>query len=154
MPVRRSTAVVNARILLVNDNAHGLCARKKVLEELGHRIVTAAGGAEALDHFARHKFDLVVTDHKRPGMDGLELIGRLRKQAPNLPIVLVSASVGSMGLNEANTGADIVIPKSANEVAHLIRAVSRLLQSKPARKPAASEARQPQTKSAPKRKTV
>ncbi len=150
MPARHSDSLLHARILLVNDNAHGLSARKNVLEELGHRIFTAAGRVEALDQFVHHKFDLVVTDHKMPGLDGLELIGKLRKQAPDLPIILVSASVESMGFNEVNTGADVVIQKSANEVAHLIRAVNRVLRSKPAKKPATSERPSPHTK----RKTV
>lgn len=154
MSARRSASAVHARILLVNDNAHGLSARKKVLEELGHRIVTADGRTEALDQFARQKFDLVVTDHKKPGLDGLELIAHLRKLTAALPIILVSGRVDSMGLNETNTGADVVIQKSATEVSHLIRAVSRLLGRKPARKPAASEKRPSRTRHEPQRKTV
>ena len=74
----------------MDDNANGLAARKSVLEELGYRIVTSTSGADALEQFAAHKFDLVVTDYKMPRMDGLELIGRLRKSTPELPIVLVS----------------------------------------------------------------
>jgi CheY-like chemotaxis protein len=141
---------MHARILLVDDNAHGLSARKTVLEELGHRIGTAASGSEALEQFGRHKFDLVVTDYKMPRMDGLELIARLRKQAPDLPIILISGYVDSLGMSEDATGADVVIQKSANEVSHLMRSVSRLLRRKPARKPPTSEAPQPKVK----RKTV
>ena len=130
---------MHARILLVDDNAHGLSARKTVLEELGHRIGTASSGADALEQFGHHKYDLVVTDYKMPRMDGLELIVRLRKQAPDLPIILVSGYADSMGLSENNTGADVVIQKSANEVSHLVRSVARLLRRKPARKPPAAE---------------
>jgi len=130
----------HARILLVDDNANGLAARKSVLEELGYRIVTCTSGADALEQFASHKFDLVVTDYKMPRMDGLELISRLRKYTPDLPIVLVSGFVDSMGLNEESTGADVVIQKCANEVSHLVRAVNRLLRRKsPAKKPAAAQ---------------
>jgi CheY-like chemotaxis protein len=140
MPVRQTSTGIHARILLVDDNTHGLTARKTVLEELGHRISTASSGADALEQFASNKFDLVVTDYKMPRMDGMELISRLRKQAPNLPIILVSGFVDSMGLSEDNTRADVVIQKSANEVAHLVRSVNRLLRRKPAKKPAAAEA--------------
>jgi len=45
-----------------------------------------------------------------------------------------------LGLTESNTGADAVIQKSAHEVSHLLRAVSRLLRRKPARKGPAGEA--------------
>lgn len=137
MPVRKpSTPSLHAGILLVDDNANGLKARKTVLEELGYRIVTASGGDDALEKFGRQKFDLVVTDYKMPCMDGLELIVRLRQCAPELPIVLVSGFVDALGLNEQNTNADAVIQKSANEVSHLVRAVARLLRQK---KPAAGE---------------
>jgi two-component system response regulator HydG len=135
-----SPSTTRARILLVDDNANGLAARKSVLEELGYRIVTCTSGADALEQFADAKFDLVVTDYKMPRMDGLELIGRLRKSTPDLPIVLVSGYVDTLGMNEASTGADVVIQKSANEVSHLVRSVSRLLRRKsPAKKPVASQ---------------
>jgi CheY-like chemotaxis protein len=136
-----SSLSIRARILLVDDNANGLAARKSVLEELGYRIVTCTSGADALDQFASHKFDLVVTDYKMPRMDGLELIGRLRKHTPDLPIVLVSGYVDTLGMNEASTGADVVIQKSANEVSHLVRSVNRLLRRKaPPKKPAGAQA--------------
>jgi CheY-like chemotaxis protein len=141
MPPRNSSPSSYARILLVDDNAHGLAARKNVLEELGHHTVTASSGVEALEHLATQKFDLVVTDYKMPRMDGLELIVRLRKQTSDLPVILISGFVDALGLNEQNTGADIVIQKSANEVNHLVRAVARLLSRKPARKSTATEGR-------------
>ena len=142
-----SPSTTRARILLVDDNANGLAARKSVLEELGYRIVTCTSGADALEQFAALKFDLVVTDYKMPRMDGLELIGRLRKSTPELPIVLVSGYVDTLGLNEASTGADVVIQKSANEVSHLVRSVNRLLRRKlPAKKPAASQTAAPKAK--------
>jgi CheY-like chemotaxis protein len=118
------------RILLVDDNVGGSTARKTVLEELGHKIHMATSGADALEQFSQHKFDLVVTDYKMPRMDGLELIVRLRKQQPEIRIVLVSGFVDTLGLNEAGTGADAVIQKSANEVTHLVRAVNRLMRRK------------------------
>jgi len=127
--------------LLVDDNLSGSAARKTVLEELGHKIHMSTSGADALEQFAQHKYDLVVTDYKMPRMDGLELIARLRKQQPEIRIVLVSGFVDTLGLNEATTGADAVIQKSANEVTHLVRAVNRLMRRKPAKKPAGVEAR-------------
>ena len=141
MSSRNSSSPTTARILLVDDNAHGLTARRAVLEELGHKIVTASNGADALELFSESKFELVVTDYKMPRMDGLELIKRLRKHTPDVPIVLVSGFVDALGLNEDNTGADAVVQKSSNEVTHLVRAVARLTTRKPARKTASSETR-------------
>lgn len=133
-------AIPAARILLVDDNKLGLIARKSVLEELGHRITTAGEGQEALERFACEKFDLVVTDYKMPRMNGLELIERIRKTAGGVPIILISGYVDGLGLTEANTGADAVIPKSAHEVPQLVRAVNRLLRrGAPKKKPAGSQ---------------
>lgn len=133
-PSNSSTS--GARILLVDDNANGLSARQSVLAELGHRITTASSGAEALEQFAHHKFDLVITDYRMPRMDGLELIAQLREKSPEMPVILISGYVDALGLSEATTGADVVIQKSANEVGHLVRSVGRLLRR---RKPPASE---------------
>ena len=143
MPLRKNSSMsarttAPSSILLVDDNKLGLCARKSVLEELGHRCATAANGVDALEQFNDSKFDLVVTDYKMPRMNGIELIARLRKQSPGLPVILISGFVDSLGLSEDNTGADVVIQKSNNEVAHLVRAVSRLLRK---RKPVQSQKR-------------
>ena len=129
------------RILLVDDNSLGLAARRSVLEELGHRVQTSGTPAEALELCGKHAFDVVVTDYKMPKMDGIEFIGRLRKLHPASAVILISGFTDTLGLTEANTGADVVIQKSNHEVTHLVRSVNRLLrrQPKPARKPAASQ---------------
>lgn len=137
MPLRSATSDITASILLVDDNANGLTVRKAVLAELGHQVVTATRGAQALELFAGQTFDLVVTDYKMPKMDGMELIGHLRELSPRLPIILVSGFVEALGLTEASTGADAVIQKNAHEVGNLTRAVNRLLRRK-MRKPPAS----------------
>ncbi len=76
MPVRKPAIPTLQLILLVDDNANGLKARKKVLEELGFEIVTASNGVDALAHFEPAKFHVIVTDYKMPRMDGLELIAQ------------------------------------------------------------------------------
>ena len=124
-----------ARILLVDDNRLGLIARKAVLEDAGHRITTALEGQEAFEHFSRGEFELVITDYKMPRMNGAEFILRIRKLDPNARVILLSGFVDPLGLTEQNTGADTVIEKSAREPAHLVRAVKRLLNRPPARKP-------------------
>jgi CheY-like chemotaxis protein len=118
------------RILLVDDNSLGLAARRSVLEELGHRVFTSGTAAEALDLCGKQSFDVVVTDYKMPKMNGVELIGRLRKLHPSISVILISGFTDTLGLDEASTGADIVLQKCNNEVAQLIRAVNRLLRKR------------------------
>ena len=85
-----------------------------------------------------------------PGMNGVELISKLRDVRPAIPIVLVSGMVDVLGLNEANTGADAVVAKNAFEVSHMVRAVTRLLgRQRTLRKPARSQA----TRSAVRKKS-
>lgn len=125
-------------ILLVDDNTLGLAARKSVLEELGHRVKTCRSAEEALAEFQQAQFDLVITDFKMPGMNGIELIRQIRALRPSVPVILISGYAEALGLTEASTGADAVIAKSANEVSHLTRAVSRLLRRRALAKPVAS----------------
>lgn len=129
------------RILIVDDNSLGLAARRSVLEELGHKVVTTTAPHEALELCGKQRFDVVVTDYKMPKMNGLEFISRLRKQHPSMLVILISGFTDTLGLNESNTGADIVLQKSAHEVTQLIRAVNRLLrkQAPPSKKPPASQ---------------
>jgi CheY-like chemotaxis protein len=130
------------RILLVDDNSLGLAARRSVLEELGHNVLTSGNAAEALELCGKHAFDVVVTDYKMPKMNGVELIVRLRKLHPATSVILISGFTDTLGLDEASTGADVVLQKSNNEVSQLIRAVNRLLrkQQQPPKKPSASQA--------------
>src|SRR5580693_5573250 len=129
------------RILLVDDNALGLAARRSVLEELGHKVMTSGTPHEALELCGKQRFDVVVTDYKMPKMNGVEFITRLRKSHPAVSIILISGFTDTLGLNEANTGADVVIQKSSHEVSHLVRSVNRLLKKlqQPTRKPPGSQ---------------
>jgi CheY-like chemotaxis protein len=128
-----------ATILLVDDNPHGLVARRTVMEELGYVVHTRLSGAEALELFASQPVDLVVTDFRMPNMEGVELIERLRQLRADLPIILLSGFVEPLGLTEKSTGADVVISKSAGEMGFLLRSVRRLLSRQPSRKTVESE---------------
>ena len=141
MPTSPSSSSLSGRILLLDDNSLGLSARRSVLEELGHNVMTSGAPLEALELCGRQRFDVVVTDYKMPKMNGVEFIARLRKQHPAMSVILISGFTDTLGLNEANTGADVVIQKSSNEVSHLVRSVNRLLRKgqQPVKKPAASQ---------------
>jgi CheY-like chemotaxis protein len=122
-----------ANILLVDDHKMGLAARRALLEEVGHAVVTAGNGLAALDAVEKQSFDLVVTDWRMPKMDGLELIRQLRAREFAAPIILISGFADFVGAEE-KSGADVVLHKTSHEVPQLLAAVKRLLQRKPARK--------------------
>jgi CheY-like chemotaxis protein len=128
-----------SRILLVDDNRNGLLARKSVLEEHGYEVHAHSLPLEALADFQEESYDLVVTDYRMPRMTGAQLIVEIRSIQPNVPVVLVSGVVDVLGLDEKSTGANVVIPKSATEVTHLVSAVKRLLEAKSPKKPARAQ---------------
>ncbi len=137
---KHSTPKKSARILLVDDNAHGLSARKAILEEQGYDVVAKPCPCKALECFGSEPFDMLITDFRMPGMDGRQLIAKVRERIPDLPIVMISGFAEALGLSEATTGADFVIQKSAHEVPVMVRAVDRLLaRGKTPRKPVASQ---------------
>ncbi len=125
----------SASILLVDDNRDGIMARRSVLEELGYEVFSATSGKDALKTIEQRACDLVITDYKMTPMDGLELISKLREREFTKPIILLTGFAESLGLKAENTGADIVLQKSSNEVATLVRHTKRLLSvpKKPAR---------------------
>lgn len=127
-------------VLLVGHNRNGLAARKAVLAELGYSITTATCGTQALELFLQGSFGLVITDCTTTEMKGVDLIAKIREERPSTPTILISGYVDTLGLNEANTKADAVIQKSANEVSHLVLAVTRLLRRKTPKKPASRQA--------------
>jgi CheY-like chemotaxis protein len=127
------------KILLVDDNEDGLLVRRLLLEELGYEVEVAGSGETGLKLVEKTSFDVVVTDFRMPEMDGIEFIKRARAVRPAIRTILLSGFVDPLGLNEENTGADAVIPKSSNEAAHLTRSVKRLLNKQPARRPPASQ---------------
>jgi CheY-like chemotaxis protein len=127
------------RILLIDDNRDGLTARKMLLEEIGYEVCTAASPEDGLAQFADGKFDLVITDYRMPTMNGDEVIAHIREKQPKMLIILISGLVEPLGLNEKNTGADVVIAKSSTEVTHMTRAVNRLLKRSIPKKPAGSQ---------------
>jgi len=134
----KTTPDIQAKILLIDDCRNGLLVRTALLEDMGCQVEIACNGEEGLKLFDRNRFDVVVTDYRMPGMTGLEVIDRIRKIDPRARIVLLSAMVEPLGLNEENTGADAVVAKSFNEVSLLPRTVKRLL-NRPVRKPVRSQ---------------
>ena len=134
-----SVASSTPHILLVDDSRDGLLVRRALLEELGYRVQIACNGEEGLKLYQASNYDVVVTDYRMPRMDGVELIGHIRKRNPDARIILLSGFVEPLGLTEENTGADAVIAKTSNEAAHLVRWVKRLLNRAAKRKPPATQ---------------
>lgn len=83
-------AHITGRVLLVDDNEEVGIFAETLLTELGHQVVRADSGAEALRLAGEASFDVVLTDVVMPGMSGLELAEKLRAILPEVPVVLTT----------------------------------------------------------------
>lgn len=79
-----------ARILLVDDNAELLAMESMVLRHVGHEVVTAGNGKEALQEAQQSTFSLLITDVVMPEMNGLDIIMALQRRQPLLKIIAVT----------------------------------------------------------------
>jgi len=80
-----------ATIMLVDDDPLIAASTVALLEDLGHSVIEAHSGKEALAIFRTGlKPDLLITDHAMPGMTGMDLALSLRKDHPELPILLAT----------------------------------------------------------------
>lgn len=85
------TNVLGKKLLIVDDNKQYREILSSQLESLGCIITVAASASEALEYLNdSNKFDLVITDLKMPGKDGIELAGEIKSISPQLPVVLLS----------------------------------------------------------------
>ena len=77
-------------ILFVDD--HEVLARLscEILEMQGYRAVSAYNAQDALDKFGREKFDILVTDFRMDGMNGLELAKQVHSTNPEVPVIIVT----------------------------------------------------------------
>ena len=79
------------RILVVDDEPSGAETIRLILSIDRHQVEVAEDGETALAMFDAGRHDLVITDFKMPGMDGLELAQAIRARCPAQPIMLVTA---------------------------------------------------------------
>ena len=101
-------------VLAVDDIPLNLLLVQKMLSRFNFRLRTASGGQQALDAVAAEKPDLILLDLMMPGIDGFEVIRRLRssEDTADIRIVILSALNSQDDIVKGfNTGADDFITK-------------------------------------------
>jgi len=78
-------------ILIVDDEKNYLLVLSAVLEEEGYEVLTTVSGMEAMEIQKSSDLDLVLTDMKMPGMDGIELLDQIKATDPELPVIMMTA---------------------------------------------------------------
>jgi len=84
------TTAALKRVLVVDDDPIVARSIDRTLAAKGYAVISAGNGPEALDKLAREDYDVVYTDIKMPGMDGLEVAARIKASRPWLPVVIVT----------------------------------------------------------------
>jgi CheY-like chemotaxis protein len=80
------------KVLVVDDDPVVGKSFDRVLSDKGYIVITAQNGREALDKLREEEFDVVFTDIKMPGMDGLEVAERVKARRPWTPVVIITGN--------------------------------------------------------------
>lgn len=82
---------ISPRVLVVDDEKNVRLTLQQALEDLGLTVDPVSSGTDALAQLDEVDYDLMLLDLRMPGLDGLETLERTRRQAPDLPVVMVTA---------------------------------------------------------------
>jgi signal transduction histidine kinase/CheY-like chemotaxis protein len=113
-----------AKILLVDDELSILLTAQEILQREGYSVDTAPDGASAVRALAKNAYDLLLTDLKMEGMDGLELLAHVQRQSPHTVTVMMTG-YGSLdiALEAVRNGAYeyLLKPVAAEELKQAVR---------------------------------
>jgi putative two-component system response regulator len=112
-------------ILVVDDDHHVLESLLLLLSAHGYHVVTAANALEALERLSDREVNVVITDIKMPGMDGIELSGIVHERDPDLPVLIMTAFAETdVAVGALKSGAFDFIYKPFNHD-HLVHAIGK-----------------------------
>ncbi len=120
------------RILIAEDESEVAKALKIMLERSHFAVDTVDNGRDALDYLTGGQYDVAVLDIMMPGMDGLEVLERLRAQGRSLPVLLLTAkSEIEDRVTGLDAGADdyLTKPFAASEFVARVKALTRRIQN-------------------------
>lgn len=115
-------------ILIVDDEKNYPLILSEVIMEEGFSALTASSGLEAVETLKSKTVDLVLTDVMMPGMDGIDLLMQVKKESPDLPVIVMTAH-GSVerAVEAMKKGAYTYILKPFDNdtlIAHISKAIS------------------------------
>ena len=116
------------RILVVDDEENVRVLFRRILQKEGYEVECASSGTEAIEKLANNCFDLVVTDLKMNGVDGLDVVRKGKTVNQTMPFILISGyGTSQTAGTAAREGADMFLMKPI-EISELKLAVKKALQ--------------------------
>jgi len=133
-PIARHTSLDAITLLIVDDDLLQARLIKSNLERPGRIRVEVVGSArDALERLGREPVDAILTDLAMPGMDGIDLVRRIRETDPSLPVIVMTANATMERAVEAmRSGATEFLQKPIN-VSALFTLVERAVSDRPLR---------------------
>src|SRR5579883_1109481 len=131
LPISTSTAgenVMKAHILVVDDDPRITDLLRRIFAYEGYSVAVAASGEEALKRTLERPADLIVLDLMLPGLDGLEVVRRLRLAEDQVPVLMLTArDAVSDRVKGLDSGADdyLVKPFAPEELVARVKAMLR-----------------------------
>jgi len=118
--------------ILVIDNEEGICRMvEAVLADAGYAVTTCTRPLEAMENFLPDRFDLVISDVKMPGMNGLEVLQKVKEQDPAVPVVMITAyATVEMSIQALRRGAYDMLTKPFEPEELLYRVKNALQQTR------------------------
>jgi len=98
-------------VMVVDDNAEHRDMMADMLAPLGFTVLTADGGDDCIAQLATTRPDILFVDIRMPGMNGWQLVGRLRTAGLKVPIIMLSANIGDGAMPASDLGHDDVLGK-------------------------------------------
>lgn len=112
------------RILLAEDDEAARESLKLLLAIDRHRVAEVGTGAEALELFARERFDLVIVDYFMGGMRGDEVARRIKQVCPEQPIIMLSAYAEKLAAEDKPVDAFLGKPFSIDDLRQTVASVT------------------------------
>jgi DNA-binding NtrC family response regulator len=83
--------MLNASILVVDDDPNSLFGICQILKDEGYQVVPAGNGKDALEKLKANGFNMVITDERMPDLTGMDLLSEVKKMDPGIPVILITA---------------------------------------------------------------
>ncbi len=103
------------KILLAEDDKNLSRSVDILLTLDGFQVVSVYNGEEALNKLCKQKYDLLITDIVMPNLNGVDLVNKIRKLNPDIPIMVVSGKLSEPLIHDLeHAGVQHILPKPIN----------------------------------------